>query len=501
MHLFPTSRLPFQRPEIAQSPLFPLALGLLVSALAGMAVAELSLSSFGTSLISAAVIAAALVAGCRIVRMSPVALAALLVLAGYLIFNRSFADLHLTLGPLPVYVGEILLLVSLPWVLAHGIQDQRLVHHPMVLALAAWVAYGAGRLLAGGLDYGVDALRDSAIWYYGLFTIVGYVLWRTVRRSAWIWFLVPVFLIQAVVTAIATFTGALSLPLPGYDLSTAPTVDRADVMAVNLIGGATFFLLALRTARLQALRVLIAMLQLGLVPLLQVRAATMGVIAVLAMLGVQRRWSTLAAIVAVPVVGLFLLAAVNPDVHSLRGDLTPKSVVDRQLSTIPLVFEGGATNADPLTDTAAWRVYWWNALYAQTTSTTTSTLFGLGFGPNLIDYVGYNQANPNTPLRSPHNVLMTVFSRTGIVGLVLWLSFLAIWLRSVWVGLRAGRRRGDQVRVDWLLWMVTYAVVIFVAALFGVVLEGPYGAIPFYLIVGMALGLAEELVKLDQPAT
>jgi hypothetical protein len=484
-----TIRLPHDR----GGELLPIVVGLALCGVAGGIGAALSLSSVGMDLVLSLVGVAAIAAACRLLRVSPVALAVLLIFAGYVIFNRSFADLHISVGQLPVYIGELLLLVSLPWVLANEVKNKRLLRRPMVLALGLWVAYGTLRLLAGGLDYGVDALRDSAIWYYGLFSLVGYALWPTVRRSTWTWFLIAVFSIQAIVTAIVTFTGNASLPLLGSDANTAPAFDRADVMAANLIGGATFFLLALRSARLQVVRMLVAMLQLGLVPLLQVRAASMGVVAVLAMIGIQRRWSTLAVIVMVPVIGLFVLDAVNPDLQSLRGELTPQTIVDRQLSTLPLVFEGGATTANPLTDTAAWRVYWWNSLYAETTSSTSSVLFGLGFGPNLIDYVGYNQPNLDLPLRSPHDILVTVFARTGLVGLVLWLGFLTGWSYSVFRGLRAGLRRGDQVGVDWLAWMLIYVIAILVVALFGVVLEGPYGAIPFYLLLGMALRLAEDL--------
>jgi hypothetical protein len=457
-------------------------------------VALLSVSSSGIGLLAMALVAVLLVAICRLTRTPLVGLACVLVFGGYALFNRSFADVHVSAGPLPIYVGELLLLIGLPWALLTTPDLEALLRKPWVLALGAWLAFGALRLLAGGFDYGINALRDSAIWYYGLFTIVGYVLWRAIPRSAWVGLLVPLFLAQAIVTAIATFTGALSLPLPGYAFDVSPTADRADIMAVNLIGGATFFLLALRTAPWPVPRTLIGMLQLGLVPLLQVRAVILAALAVLGIIGFQRRWSTLVAVLVVPVLLVAVLNAINLDVHGIRGELSPQAVVDRQLSTI-LAFQGRATTADPMTDTAAWRVYMWNTLWDQTTSQADNLIFGIGFGPNLVADVGYSQAKTvNAPLRSPHDIFINVFARCGVVGVILWLSFLGVCLYGILRGVQAGRRRNNQAGVDWLLWLLAYAITFFVAALFGVVLESPFGAIPFYLIVGMALRQADDLV-------
>src|SRR5438876_8210951 len=144
-------------------------------------------------------------AGIRLAQArAKVPLVALLVLAlfgGYLVLNRNFAELHLPFGSLPVYVGELTLVVTLPWVLSSRTEFQRLTRDPFFVALLAWQAYCAGRLLAGGLDYGIDALRDSAIWYYGLYAIVGYVLWPLVPRGTWVSFFALAFVGFMIVSA------------------------------------------------------------------------------------------------------------------------------------------------------------------------------------------------------------------------------------------------------------------------------------------------------------
>src|SRR5205807_1574208 len=96
------------------------------------------------------------------------------------------------------------------------------------------------------------------------------------------------------------------------------------------------------------------------------------------------------------------------------------------------------------------------------------------------------------PLRSPHNIAVNVFTRTGILGLSLWILVLGTWLWQVLRGMGAARRVSKARGADYLLWMCTYAVTLFVVALFGVVLEGPFAAIPFFLLMGMALKKAQE---------
>ena len=473
-------------------------LGLVFSVAAGILCARAATSQLGPLLLLALVGGVALVLVRGLTRLPIAALATLLLFAGYAIFNRSFAEYHLSLGQVPLYIGEMVLLLALPWALSQSAECARLSRQPFFLALAVWIAYCAVRLLAGGLAYGVDALRDSAVWYYGLFSIIGYVLWSRVRPGVWMRFFVGVFLAQALVTAAVALAGPFSLPF------TDPTVqvDRADVMAVNLIGGATFFLLALRAARLQGLRILLATFELGLVPLLQVRAATIGVLAVLAVLGIQRRWSTLVAILVVPAVALGALAITHIEVDGLRGPVSANAVIERQLSTVSLMFEGKAASEDPLEDTAAWRLYWWNTLLEQASTSLHTALFGVGFGPNLTDVVGYNQEDPLRPLRSPHNIVMTVFARTGLFGLGLWLLVQALWFQSVVRGLRTRTQDSPRLSLlaDSLLWLTSYALAILVAALFGVVLEGPYGGIPYFLLLGLGVRRAEELAALKPAA-
>jgi len=171
------------------------------------------------------------------------------MLAGYILLNRNFASLHIPAGRLPIYVGELLLGCGLVWVAWHWVQrDMRRVSGFLV-ALGAWLLYATARFLAGGLDYGIDGIRDFALAYYALFAVVGYVIWPAVPRSRWTIFFALLFGAAIPVAAYVVAFGPFGLPIPSDDPTADNNVGRADVMAVALIGAATYFLLALRDTR------------------------------------------------------------------------------------------------------------------------------------------------------------------------------------------------------------------------------------------------------------
>ena len=465
----------------------PAVFGLVVCGAAGVVAA----TSFGLQMVAALVTVA--VAWCvwRFTHASVFAVATLFVWSGYVLFSRDFADLHFSIGPLPIYVGEMLLLGALPWALTR-IQPSHVARNAFFVALFAWMGYCALRLLAGGLAYGIDALRDSAIWYYGLFAIVGYVVWQSLSRSAWMRYFGFLFGALLVLTVASFASESLDLPLK---------VPREDVLAATLLAAANFFLLALRSARFTALRLIASSVAIGLMLPLEVRSATVGVLLLMGIFVVQRRWSTLVAMVAIPSIAFALLAVANVPLSGRVGGSTAGDLLNRQLTVISLAIDGRVASNDPAlphdatSGTAVWRYNWWTALIGDTLSTPEKALFGVGFGTDITWPLGIDQSNAERPLRSPHNIAVNIFTRTGALGLGLWLTMLGTW---VWRVLRA-IRVDQSADGDYLLWMTTYVVTILAVALFGVVLEGPFAAIPFFLLMGMAVRQAHELVPATEP--
>lgn len=464
--------------------------------------AYLATTSAGPLLLAGAAILALLLAARAAWRVPLVAQAVMLVMGGYVLLNRNFAELHVSLSGLPVYVGEILLAVALPWSLSRWPARLSRPDALFFIVLAAWLAYATLRLLAGGLATGLDAVRDFAIAYYALFALVGYVAWSAVPRAAWTTVFLVVFIGLLGVVAVTAVQGPIGLPIPGDDPTSPTKADRADVMSVSLIAAATFFLLALRKAGLALPRLLLSSAALALLLPLEVRAATIGVVAIVVLLAFQQRWRTLLSLVGLPVIVIALVAVFGVQFRGRSGGGSTDALLARQLSTVSVLWGGQAVEAastgdywtqDPAVDTVAWRLAFWNALVNDIGSSGQGVLFGLGFGTDLTGSVGF-QPDPNAPrpLRSPHNFLLTLVGRTGLVGLGLWLTLLVTWLVPAFRATRATLQAGRDEEADYLLWLLVYALAIVLAALFGVVLESPFGAIPCYLLFGMSLRASAE---------
>jgi O-antigen ligase len=128
----------------------------------------------------------------------------------------------------------------------------------------------------------------------------------------------------------------------------------------------------------------------------------------------------------------------------------------------------------------------WHGVIDWTLTTQSRSVFGTGMGPDFLtesDTVQYLEGTTYENVRSPHDYFVGSFARLGFIGLGL---LLVLVLRTLWQMVRHRRRIGE----DELLTCVSLiAVGILVVASFGVVLEAPFGAVPFWWSVGILLAL------------
>src|SRR5207248_1042433 len=130
-------------------------------------------------------------------------------------------------------------------------------------------------------------------------------------------------------------------------------------------------------------------------------------------------------------------------------------------------------------DNNRFRTVWWRTVVDETID--GNPWLGLGFGYDLAarfvrEY--YPDAGDEFSTRSPHNVLLTVFGRMGLVGLV---PFLAIIGTLLWRGFRSARAGPS---IETALWCSCTQIL--VSGCLGVVLEGPMGAVIFWTLLGLA---------------
>jgi len=159
-------------------------------------------------------------------------------------------------------------------------------------------------------------------------------------------------------------------------------------------------------------------------------------------------------------------------------------LAELEAQTMSIVsFEAPTSELEPKfykLDNNRFRLVWWKSIATEVLE--TNPLLGLGFGYDLAAGFlrEYDQdLGDEFTARSPHCVVFTALGRLGLVGFVIWITFCGLVTMRAWKAMRHG---ADTVQVG--LWCVT--IVMLVSATFGVVLEGPMGAVIFWSALGLA---------------
>jgi O-Antigen ligase len=197
-------------------------------------------------------------------------------------------------------------------------------------------------------------------------------------------------------------------------------------------------------------------------------------------------------LVTVLVSGLVIFSAAYAVETGFTVYHEPDSSQERPLSTRQILENVASVvsqSGEQAEGTKVWRTDWWNIIIA-------NTLFGpnfwtgRGFGLNLADADGfqYGDSRDTAPLRSPHNVHMTMLARAGVPGVTLWWVFLASWLGTVMHAMATAWLRGQTEWAGLFLFTGCYAMSFVINATFDVALEGPMQGIWFWCLVGFGIG-------------
>jgi O-antigen ligase len=296
-------------------------------------------------------------------------------------------------------------------------------------------------------------------------------------------------------------------------LDTPLFTSKTDIIGMHLLGAAAFFATAPRTSiapwlrKLTPLVIGTAVVYIGIG---QNRATFLALIGMLALLAFYRIWRPILLTVALAVGFMVLLASTNLQLQAGAKSADFGTIVQRELSVLDFSNDSSAQtdlndpNALSNVGTISWRLIWWHALWDDAMSNPRVLLFGRGYGYDLRNTVA-PYAPPGVvyvfaqdedhPLRSPHNITMTLLARSGVVGLMLWVLLLSACFLRLFRATLLCRRARDTDQELLGVWFITELAVIVMVALFGVVLESPHAAIPFFLVLGAALGWATERVQ------
>lgn len=134
----------------------------------------------------------------------------------------------------------------------------------------------------------------------------------------------------------------------------------------------------------------------------------------------------------------------------------------------------------------------WDGIIQWTMDDTSRALGGSGFGNDFLTESGVIQFLQGTDyigVRSPHNWLVGVFARLGLIGVALAATILVMLVASV---IRFRQRIGGNEMLSAASLIVLGFIPI---ALLGVVLESPFGAVPFWWAAGIVLALGRGATR------
>lgn len=386
----------------------------------------------------------------------------------------------------PLYVGDLVLLVAA----AQTVRQLRSEHvRPAVLGrlvrradlalqlctvLLVWTVVRAAVGLPAMLTDPLVGLRDAAPYGYALAALVA--------------FLVPVRAdsrTKAAVYAVLSLHAAWILvgtDIPGWPwglvlgnsvsiFSPRPDVDSA---LAGVAIGLTVHDVLLRE-RVPSARVLVG-------------AAVFAVANGAVILSLQTRAGLLASVVAVgAVVAVWAIGGRGPS-----GGVTARHravVVGLALVLLGVVVtvsppghrlvEAARGQQSQALGTVQVRERAWTGVVEYITADAARTAVGVGFGPDFIQSSGRAYLLEGTEyadVRSPHNYLLGTFARLGVFGAL-------VALLALVSGLVLGLRRLGDLDAPTVL-AALLVLTLPTTAMLGVVLESPFGAIPYFWAVG-----------------
>lgn len=345
------------------------------------------------------------------------------------------------------------------------------------------VAYAALRFVLGG-HYSASALRDLAPYLYASLATLAALSWyasdeRTRRGTQALLNAALTFHVFwiTVVVLFPALASVMPLSSPGSPVAVFSIRTDADGVLLAVTAARSVRRLLLRTSRA---RVDVPCLLASLYVLSQLpsRSSLLALLLCLALVifGVVRAArfqgrQANALLAALPLTCLLLLAA-----------LPSTSAGNRLVGAIDPALERQTNSQDSGRGTVDARVRSWGILLDYANDTLPRFAVGVGFGPDYMARSGAERAltgREDLEVRAPHNFLIGSYLRLGVLGLVLALALMSSVASRVY--LVAARPARSEVEMLAALIASGFAL----GAVFGVLLESPFGAVPFYWSLGI----------------
>jgi len=411
-----------------------------------------------------------------------------LLLFGYMVGNRGFAQL-MPFPQVPLLPAEIFLAGGVGWLLWQGARSKQLPARTDALnvCILIWILIGSSRIAMDVRAHGALALRDFATVYYALFFFIAQRLSdEPAARVVVVRFLIAGSLLQPPVYALSEmfpgfFLDALALrgaPLIYFKGDLALTFTAASSTLIALVAPVRWRRWSWPAASIGILAVIGN----------ENRASMVAALSALIWLAFSRARRLAALQLSTIIIALICTLALTFLADSRWAGKKLDGVTERLASISDFAGQGAYHSDESYMkgDNNRFRSLWWTEVVAE--AVRESPWFGLGFGHDLArEFLRIYSpgSGEDFSARSPHSILVTVFGRMGLIGFV---PFVAI-CTALMIRLISTLRSNETETARLGLWLA--ACIILTSSLFGVVLEGPMGAVLFWSVAGLANGWPE----------
>jgi O-Antigen ligase len=402
-----------------------------------------------------------------------------ILLLGYFCMGRSFA--YLGIPPWHVFIGEVVLACFLfwgpmsargrwPWIAVDNFTLRRFKQ-----LLLVSLAFGVFQVFHGILlgQPVLSSVRDLAFNYYPIYFFLG--VWaasndpqflpKLIRVAGWANGLYGILYILVLSRMTLFFPGV------SQEVAQVPIFGQPMFSGVILLG----LLSVEKDLRgVWPLLLLNAAVLIGMVTRGEWLAFAVGLFVWALLTRNVRRVALGAAVVVVLLAAMYVTNFSIEAPEGRGGTISASALVGRVLAPVDKDLAADYTaDAQANEETAAFRTLWWIAIWESAHESVSRALLGHGYGYALGDLVPYLEGQF---IRTPHNVFFYALGYTGWIGVLIFALLQAEIARLSW---RVFQRNGQPFAIVSWVTMLVYA---FFTAFF----EAPYGAIPFYLVMGCA---------------
>ena len=396
------------------------------------------------------------------------------------------------LGVPPLYWGEAVMLLGFAWVVnRRGLLGAVLPKVDWLTSLVlAYSLLGFVRIARDFPSYGLAAARDSAVWYYAAFYFIGAEIGRRRGLGDRAWSFLTVCWLCSL--AWSTYDQILAdnnparfwpiMPWRGvsvFSSSGKELLQHMGLAGILVLGG----LYAKRLRPYHGFLVALTILGYIMIVVSLGRAEKLAVISALVLVtslyfAPGPRMKAPKVIFQTGMTGLILALLLVLIAAPILSSVAAGANLDRFSEAAP----------EAATGTALWRLVWWQNILQSMLQDHPVSGFGFGFDLAIFNPYLHDVDEGGWPVRSPHNINVTILSRMGIFGAVLFAAILIVGVgglyRNAWSG-PGLLRYWPERRMEIGFW-AGMLLATWVNSTFGVLMEGPVLGIWFWFALGFS---------------